>query len=55
MGLQIAKYLGAKTIFGSTRDNSKFNILKQYHADICIDISNKLERYCFKCNGTTRG
>ena len=41
MGLQIAKYLGAKTIFGSTRDNSKFNILKQYHADICIDISNE--------------
>ena len=40
MGLQIAKYLGAKTIFGSTRDSRKFTLLKQYHADICIDISN---------------
>ncbi len=40
MGLQIAKFLGAKTIFGSTRNNRKFTLLKQYHADICIDISN---------------
>ena len=39
MGLQIAKFLGAKKIFGSTRDNRKFNALKQYHADICVDIS----------------
>lgn len=39
MGLQIAKFLGARKIFGSTRNYKKFNILKQYHADICIDIS----------------
>lgn len=39
MGLQIAKYLGAKTIFGSSRDKSKFPIFEKYHADICIDIS----------------
>ena len=39
MGLQIARFLGAKKIFGSTRDNRKFNVLKQYHADICVDIS----------------
>ena len=41
MGLQIAKFLGAKTIFGSTRDKRKFSILKQYHADICVNISNE--------------
>ena len=39
MGLQIARYLGAKTIFGSSRDKSKFPIFEKYHADICIDIS----------------
>ena len=40
MGLQIAKFLGAKTIFASTRDKGKFAILKKYHADFCVDISS---------------
>ena len=40
MGLQIAKYLGANKVFGSSRDRTKFPTLKKYHADICIDISD---------------
>ncbi len=39
MGIQIARFLGAKTVFGSSRYKSKFATLEKYRADVCIDIS----------------
>ena len=41
MGMQIAKFLGAKLVLASSRDKNKFPLLKNYKADICIDISRE--------------